>query len=99
MGLYIALQKESGELVEGVADDKNLLHNLLPRDDGSLLSCIDWYGDTTFNGLQMKPFLIEWQELQKAARSEEEVTLLNDIQTLAARCRHGIHLYLKFVGD
>jgi hypothetical protein len=99
MGLYIALQKESGELVEGVADDKNLLHSLLPRDDGSLLSFIDLYGDTTFNGLQTKPFLIEWQELQKAARSEEEVTLLNDIQTLAARCRDGIHLYLKFVGD
>jgi hypothetical protein len=98
VGLYIALQKESSVVVEGVADDKNVLHKLLPRNDGSLLSGIDWYGDTTFNGLQMKQFLAEWDELQKIAAADDAV-LLGAIQELASRCQSGTHLYLKFVGD
>lgn len=99
MGLYISLQKESGTVIEGVADDKNLLHKLLPREGGSLLSGIDWYGDTTFNGLQMNQFLAEWQKLQRLATAEDQALLLGRIQELACRCQSGVHLYLKFAGD
>jgi hypothetical protein len=98
VGLYVALQKESGIVVEGVADDKNVLHKLLPRNDGSLLSGIDWYGDTTFNGLQMKQFIAEWDELQKIATADDAM-LLGAIRELSSRCQSGTHLYLKFVGD
>jgi hypothetical protein len=99
MGLYIALQKESCVVVEGVADESNLLHRVLPRGDGSLLSGIDWYGDTIFNGLQMKQFLTEWSQLEKTTGDPVELKLLATIQQLASRCQNGTHLYLKFVGD
>jgi hypothetical protein len=61
-----------------------------------LLSEIDWYGDTTFNRLQMPRFLLGWAELAKQGKSPEEVEL---IKQLAERCQGGVHLYLKFIGD
>jgi hypothetical protein len=99
VGLYIALERENGEEEAGVPDVHNLLRTLLPQEDGSLLSGIDWYGDTTFNGQQMKPFLTEWQRLRRSATRPDESLLLDAIESLALRCRDGVHLCLKFVGD
>ena len=99
MGLCINLERESGVVIKTVSDDQNLLHKLLPRVDGCLLSGIDWYGDTIFNGIQMKRFLLEWQETQKFAHSQDEADILSAIHELASSCESGTHLYLKFVGD
>jgi hypothetical protein len=66
MGLCIALQTESGEQIELVADEKNLFERLLGSPDANacpMLASIDRYGDTVFNRLQMDRFLSEWKTL------------------------------------
>jgi len=102
MGLCIVLENEAGESLEMLLDGKNLLHKLLPSHDDDahpLLASIDWYGDTVFNNLQMKRFLAEWENLVQRAGSPEEQELVAGIKSLGHRCRDGVHLYLKFIGD
>jgi hypothetical protein len=101
MGLAVALENERGEQLDSVTDPKNHLHRLLGphQGDGSLLGQIDWYGDTTFNRVQMPLFLSAWRELAQRAESPEETQLVDDIRALAERCEDGVHLYLKFIGD
>jgi len=102
MGVDVILVTEDGERIDGVADEKNLLHRLLPSvDDPSFvyLGCIDWYGDTVFNHLQMPRFLTELERLRQSAQGADERTLLFHIADLAHRCRDGVHTYLKFCGD
>jgi hypothetical protein len=59
MGFDINLEKENGEVLATVGDPQNLLHRLLERSHAAEphLAEIDWYGDTTFNRLQMPRFL------------------------------------------
>ena len=101
MGLDINLEKERGEVLTTVGDPKNLLHRLLQRalPDEPLLAEIDWYGNTTFNRLQMRRFRAEWETLAKHAMSAEEAKLVAEVDELAERCEGGMHLYLKFIGD
>jgi hypothetical protein len=99
VGIDINLQNENGEILESVGDPRNLLSKLLPNGGFSLLSGIDRYGDTTFNRLQMDPFLQEWGHLHSKAPTSEQAKLLGEIEKLALRCRDGRHLHLKFVGD
>ena len=52
MGLGIILTDYTGQIFARVDDPKNFLHKLLPpahEKSGSVLSKIDWYGDTYFN--------------------------------------------------
>ena len=103
MGLEIQLQDERGDRIEGVADPKNLLSNLLPpyekSDDYPMRAGIDPYGDTVFNPLQIPPFLFEWADVVSNARTEEERELVSEIERLARRCSDAVHTYLKFIGD
>ena len=102
MGLEIVLQTESGAKVDSVADPKNYLGKLLPQiDDEShpLLGGIDPYGDTVFNGIQIRRFLLEWEAVSSNAVTTEERELVSKIEQLALRCRDEVHLYIKFVGD
>ena len=102
MGLCIALEKENGQAIETLLDEKNLLHKLLPTENGeshSMLMFIDWYGNTVFNRLQMKRFLVEWASIVERAHTADEKSLVADIKALALRCEEGVHMYLKFIGD
>jgi len=102
MGLEIVLQTESGAKVDSVADPKNYLGKLLPQiDDEShpLLGGIDPYGDTVFNGIQIRRFLLEWEAVSSNAVTTEERELVSKIEELALRCRDEVHLYIRFVGD
>jgi hypothetical protein len=101
MGFAINLETENGEPIESIEDPGNILHRLLERSlpDEPHLAEIDWFGDTTFNRLQMPRFLAEWGTLARHGQSSEEVKLIADIRQLAERCASGVHLYLKFVGD
>jgi hypothetical protein len=101
MGLEITLQDERGQNLETVSDPKNLLHHLLEPFQGKelVLTEIDWYGDTTFNHLQIPRFLSGWHSVTQSAKTPEEVTLLDHVARLALRCKNGEHLYLKFIGD
>lgn len=100
MGIDVRLQDEFGGCVESVPDPKNLLARLLPADDASsLLSGIDPYGDTLFNGRQMSRFLEEWSSVVGRAQTEEDRELVRRIERLGTRCRDEVHLYLAFIGD
>jgi len=102
MGLTITVETEEGERIEQIADPLNHLHRLLPSHDDQTyqcLRCIDWYGDTVFNRLQMETFLTELDRVRRAARSPAEIELLAQIEKLARRCKAEPHLYLKFYGD
>jgi hypothetical protein len=102
MGLCIELTDESWAVLEFATDERNLLHRLLPPQDGDsspMLESIDWYGHTVFNSIQMKRFLAEWEYVVQRAASDEEQVLAARIKKLAERCRDEVHIYLKFVGD
>jgi len=102
MGLDVELQDEFGVTLDSVGDPKNLLGPLLPTaryQDYPMLSSIDPYGNTVFNGIQMERFLEEWSRMSSALRSEEERVIFSAVEALARRCRDLVHLYIKFVGD
>jgi hypothetical protein len=101
MGLAIVVTDYTGEVFDRVGDPKNFLHRLLPAADGcstTLLTKIDWYGDTYFNYLQMGLFLNEWDQLEQRAATPEEVELVEGVRRLAERCRKDRSL-LRFIGD
>jgi hypothetical protein len=60
---------------------------------------IDPYGDTVFNGIQIRRFLLEWEAVSSNAVTTEERELVSKIEELALRCRDEVHLYIRFVGD
>jgi hypothetical protein len=101
MGLCIALETDDGHELITVADDKNILHRLLPAAGSSnaMLASVDWYGDTVFNNLQMRQFLPEWADLTSRAATPEEEQFLMKVKDMALRCRDEVHLYLRFIGD
>lgn len=103
MGFIIELQNEFGNRIGGVDDPGGLLDKLLPEpgtgDDYPFLRSIDPYADTTFNGLQMRRFLIEWTAVSQNATTADEQALTSAVESLARRCRDEVHTYLKFIGD
>jgi hypothetical protein len=99
MGIDVQLQDEHGDILERISDEKRLLHDLLPVGDHSLLSGIDLYGDTIFNRIQMDDFLSEWAKLKMKEMSSVQALHLDRVECLALKCKEGVHLYLKFVGD
>lgn len=102
MGLFIILETETGNKVDSIGDPHNFLHRLLPEpgdQSNSMLSWIDWYGNTSFNHLQMKRFLAEWDRLMGRAQDREVRELLSRIRDLAVRCSTERTYHLKFIGD
>ena len=99
MGINVRLQGEKGDVREEILDPQDILSKLLPRQDGSLLSGVDPYGDTTFNQLQMKQFLSELADVEKQTLNQGQVQMLSSVRKLAEKCSKTVHLYLKFVGD
>jgi hypothetical protein len=102
MGMQVQLRVEDGEVLDSVDDPSNALHHILPNYDDPAYcyaGCIDWYGDTTFNCLQIPRFLSEWDRLLPAARAHGCEVLHQRIEVLAKRCQAEVHVYLKFRGD
>lgn len=102
MGFNVALEDEHGTRLGQIDDPENLLHQVLPQredDSYSLLSGVDWYGDTVFNRLQLPALRTELQRLQRQVVSAKHVELLERIARLAARAEAEVHLYLRFIGD
>ena len=70
MPFNFELQDEFGGRIAGGDDSRGLLNRLLPQvwdDQYPTLGSIDPYGDTTFNGLQMRGFLKEWAAIAYGA--------------------------------
>jgi len=103
MGLAIVLENENGQKIERVDDPTNILHKLLPSHDDeryNLLTFIDWYGDTTFNRLQVATVISELELIEREkAETTEEKMLIHNILLLAKKSQQAPHFYLKFYGD
>jgi len=97
MSLVIKLEDDLGERSDWV-----MLHGVVPaRDerDFPLLRCIDPYGKTVFNHLQMEPFLAEWERLRDRAEDDSQKDAWAKVKELAEACRSDRDLYLRFVGN
>ena len=102
MGIVAVVEDVQGTKIATLEDPTNILHRLLPAHDDltfRLLNYVDWYGDTTFNRLQLPEVRRELRRLIDGRRSPEEVAFLERLDALAARAEAEVHLYLKFYGD
>jgi hypothetical protein len=102
MGICVALETEAHEQLALIADDRNLLPQLIGYPDSTqfpMLASIDRYGDTVFNCMQIKRFLAEWETLFGKATTLEEKSLLEEIKELSLRSLKEAHLYVVFIGD
>ena len=88
-------------MLEQVVYPVGVPDTLLPFDNEGFpyLGYVDPYGDTVFNCLQMKPFLLDWARLYMIASTEAETSFLHQVEVLARKCQTGVGLYLKLVGD
>jgi hypothetical protein len=102
MGFSIVLENERGEAIATLEDPVNLLHKILPSPDDKgfhYLNQIDWYGDTTFNRLQLTGLRLELLQLKNTVTLPDAIALLTQLDELAARSQVEPHLYMKFYGD
>jgi hypothetical protein len=97
MSLVVKLEDDLGERGDWV-----MLHGVLPsREEREFpfLSCVDPFGKTVFNHLQMEIFLEEWERLQDRARDESQKEAWKTIKGMAESCKDDRDLYLRFVGN
>ena len=64
-----------------------------------MLQYIDEYGNTIFNGLQMRGFIIEWDRLTETLTDPKQRKIALDIRRLAEECKRNPQTYLRFIGD
>lgn len=96
MSLVVKLEDDLGERSEWV-----LLHGVIPvleERDFPLLRCVDPFGKTVFNHLQMEPFLEEWRRVEARARDESQREAWRKVKEMAETCGADRDLYLRFVG-
>jgi hypothetical protein len=97
MSLVVKLEDDLGERGDWI-----MLHGVLPsREDREFpfLRCVDPYGKTVFNHLQMDAFLEEWERIHERARDESQKEAWQKIKEMAASCKEDRDLYLRFVGN
>ncbi len=97
MSLVVKLEDDLGERSDWI-----MLHGVIPsRDERGfpLLRCIDPYGKTVFNHLQMEVFLEEWERVRDRARDEAQQEAWHKIKEMAQVCRQDRDLFLRFVGN
>src|SRR3546814_19165626 len=88
MGIEVVVEDECGKKIASVEDSGNLLHRILPE-HGDLeykwLNHVDWYGDTTFNRLQLPGVSQELKRIARTKTRPEEKQLIQRINELQAR--------------
>jgi hypothetical protein len=97
MSYVVKLEDDLGEQSDWV-----MLHGVVPgRDhqDFPVLRCIDPYGKTVFNHLQMEAFLVEWDRAQSRAEDDQQKEAWQKVKEMAENCRGDRDLYLRFVGN
>jgi hypothetical protein len=97
MSWVVKLEDELGERGDWV-----VLHGVVPDHEERefpILRCIDPYGRTVFNHLQMVPFLEEWERVKDRARDDSQAEAWRRIRQMAETCRKDRDLYLKFIGN
>jgi len=96
MSLVVKLEDDLGERSEWV-----MLHGVVPSNEERafpLLRCVDPFGKTVFNNLQMEPFLEEWERVEDRARDESQREAWRKVREMAETCKGDRDLYLRFVG-
>jgi hypothetical protein len=97
MSLVVKLEDDLGERGDWI-----MLHDVLPgREEREFpyLRCIDPYGKTVFNHLQMDTFLEEWERVRDRARDESQKDAWQKVKEMALSCQVDRDLYLRFVGN
>jgi len=97
MSLVVKLEDDLGEQGEWI-----MLHDVLPsREEREFpwLRCIDPYGKTVFNHLQMEAFLEEWERVRERAHDESQKAAWQKVKAMAQSCQSDRDLYLRFVGN
>lgn len=97
MSWVVKLEDDLGERGDWV-----MLHGVVPaRDEGQFpfLRCVDPFGKTVFNHLQMETFLAEWERVRDRANDEPQKEAWEKIKEMATTCKEDRDLYLRFVGN
>lgn len=97
MSFVVKLEDDLGEQSDWV-----MLHGVVPARDQQefpVLRCIDPYGKTVFNHLQMESFLAEWDRVQARAEDDSQKEAWQKIKEMAQSCQSDRDLYLRFVGN
>jgi hypothetical protein len=103
MPITVALQTIDNRKLEQLVQDPYGLpiNEWLPLGDPSypMLQHIDQYGNTIFNGLQMRELLVEWDRLTQTLTDASQVKVALEIRRLAEKCQQKPHTFLRFIGD
>jgi hypothetical protein len=97
MSWVVKLEDELGERGDWV-----MLHGVVPGFDErefAFLRCVDSYGHTIFNHLQMESFLAEWEKVKDRARDDSQILAWKQIKDMAQTCQKDRDLKLRFVGN
>lgn len=97
MSFVVKLEDDLGE-----SGDWVILHGVVPSSSECafpVLRCVDPYGKTVFNHLQMEAFLEEWERVRDRARDDSQKENWQRIKEMAQRCQQDRDLYLRFVGN
>ncbi|MGP0017616.1 MAG: hypothetical protein ACLPHP_03525 [Candidatus Sulfotelmatobacter sp.] len=103
MPIKVALQTIDNKKLEQIVPNalETVINDWLPFGDSAypMLQYIDEYGNTIFNGLQMRGFLAEWDRLTQTLADPKQRKIALDIRRLAEECQRKPHNYLRFIGD
>jgi hypothetical protein len=97
VSFVVKLEDDLGEQSDWV-----MLHGVIPARDQlafPVLRCIDPYGKTVFNHLQMEAFLEEWDRVQPRAEDDSQKEAWQKVKAMAQSCQSDRDLYLRFVGN
>lgn len=96
--IHLQLEDEEGKRIDNLILDCWFLPSY-EETDFPLLRFVDPDGDTIFNGLQMVPFLEEWERLKGRLRTPEDHVRWENGKRLAHKCNETAGTFLRFVGD
>lgn len=95
MGWTIVLEDENGQAMRTLQDgfEYEVLESL-DLDSFTLLKYIDFYGDTTFNTLQLDDLKTDFVKLKKVLTDQTEI--IEQIVELIKESQTKVHTYVKF---
>jgi hypothetical protein len=97
MSWVVKLEDDLGERSDWV-----MLHGVVPAWEERqfpVLRCIDRFGKTVFNHLQMESFLQEWEQVSERAEDDAQKEAWGKVREMAHVCREDRDLCLRFIGN
>jgi hypothetical protein len=98
MPISVVLRKERGEEIRR-ADRPYVPAEAAYGGRFPLLSGVDPYSNTIFNGRQMRELLIEVERLMREGLTDEERASLEVVEEFCREGQKGAHQFLWFIGD